>query len=109
MSDVTENNKELWIDLECLGLSSHQEDGYVVFYEEFNDEHPEPFPNLTWYSLRIALRALGYKVTKRVSVLRDLQAIFVSYHTNISQEIHQKATQVYNSHVDEICEERYVE
>jgi len=47
MEGLTEERKmELIIDLESMGLSSYNEGGFKVFYQQYNDKCPEPSTNV---------------------------------------------------------------
>ena len=106
------NANELWIDLESLVSCSHYDDGFAVFdYDYTHDD--EPADDTIHYLLRIALRALGYKIRKIEDTFGDKlvdgewvnQLIYRSYHTSIPKEEGNRMTEIWNQYCGEIFEE----
>ena len=109
---MTDEQKELWIDLHSLISSSTLEcechekntcpDGklsYLVIYYEYSKKHPEHIHNPTVYLLRKALRAVGHKITKIDNHLYDdFTAFMTEYTTSITEEEYNK-----NNHWNNWC------
>ena len=101
---VSEEQKELWIDLHALISSStlqcecHERntcpDGkpsYLVIYYQYSKKNPEGLYNPTTYLLRKALRAVGHKITNIDNHLfDDLSAFMLEYTTSITEEEYNK-------------------
>lgn len=117
---VSEEQKELWIDLHSLISSSTLECGcckkntcpdgnpsYLVIYYQYSKKHPEGLYNPTIYLLRKALRALGHKITKIDNHLYDdLSAFMCEYTTSITEKEYRESA-YWNEWVGEITTEHY--
>lgn len=104
--DDDDEKKELWIDLQSLMQCSTRENGYVVLYYQYNKDHPYPVNNTNTYQLRVALRALGYKITKYITYMDELDIKMIEYRTNIPEAVFE-ANNHYNEWLHEVCEEHY--
>ncbi len=99
------SKNELWIDLHTLFSCSNYENEYLVLNYDYTLEK-EPNDDTTHYSLRVALRALGHKITKiKVNFDDEGNAIFKSYYTSINREEGEEATEMWNKYAGEIYEE----
>jgi hypothetical protein len=90
---LSESHSELWIDLLSLVSSSCTEKGFTtIYYQYYKDENRDE--TLT-YTLRVALRALGYKITKIECVYDDnLNLRLKSYYTNIPPDVWAEARKI---------------
>jgi hypothetical protein len=101
-----EKQKELWIDLQSLIQCSTRENGYVIIYNQYDKDHPCPVTDTFTYQLRIALRALGYKITKWIRYMDGWDIKMIEYKTNIPEAVYEK-NNYWNKWIDEVCEESY--
>jgi hypothetical protein len=102
-------NEELWIDLGTLITCSTYENDFLNIWFRYDKENPKPEYDTIDYSLRCALRALGFKITKRTTTFAPgygLEVICVEYQTNIHRH-HDKWIQKYNNWLDSVAEEVY--
>ena len=118
--DVSEEQKELWIDLHalisssCLDCECHNKntcpDGkpsYLVIDYQYSKKHPEGLYNPTLHLLRKALRAVGHKITKIDNYLCDDLSAFMSvYRTSITEKEYRENT-YWNEWVGNITTEHY--
>ena len=117
---MTEEQKELWIDLHSLiscstlNCECHEKntcpDGkpsYLVIYYQYSKKNPEHLYNPYVYLLRKALRAVGHKITKIDNHLYDdLSAFMTEYRTSITEEEYNK-NNYWNNWIGDITTEHY--
>jgi len=95
---------DLWIDLSSLISSSMNENGFMVIYYEYDEN--DPIDNMIYYNLRLALRAVGHKITKTEnSIDENYKPTFVSYYTTITEQQHDMMTAIWNKHCEETMED----
>ena len=100
---------EKWIDLCSLISSSTIEDGKLVAYFQYHEDNPEPLYCTLTYQFRVALRAVGHKITKIKSLLTDdLECKMKEYVTTITKEESDKMTKAYNAWIVGVSEEEYI-
>jgi hypothetical protein len=103
--------KEAWIDLECLSQSATIENGFAVLYWEYcnRDGSIDPEDHTLRYKLRVALRAVGHKITKYITTYNDDGKLtFLEVVTSITEDEYMEAGRLYNKWVGETQEEEYV-
>lgn len=117
---VSEEQKELWIDLyalkSCSTLTCECHDkntcpdgkpSYLVIYFQYSKKHPEGLYNPTIYLLRTSLRALGHKITKIDNHLYDdLSAFMCEYRTSITEKEYRE-NDYWNEWIGNIITEHY--
>jgi len=109
MPELTDEMKEKWIDLYSLiSCSGYINDKLCIFYQ-YGDNHPYRLYTSTTYDLRIALRSVGHKITKKITHMYDLEVVMIEYHTSITKEEDKVATKWWNEWVGETHEEEYTE
>jgi hypothetical protein len=113
MAQVTEQNKELWIDLHTIDIAgSHKYDeNLTCMYLQFFNKNDTQLYDQTKYVLRVALRALGYKIVKVETVFNkdDFSPVCISFYTNLPHNLHDKSTALYNDWIRDTHEERFVD
>jgi hypothetical protein len=106
------DNKELWIDLHSLITTSSfdgDSDCMVADYHyERDDGSLEPCDDTLIYKLRIALRAVGHKITKISSGFNtQYRCVWKEIYTTVNKSEWEESTKLYNTWVNEVCVERY--
>lgn len=101
-----EHKKELIIDLQSLGLSSHNKNGFVVFYQQYNAICPEPSTNVLLCLLRRILRELGHKITKIENCYDDdFRLVQEGFTTDIPESDGELYRLTWNKYVEDVFEE----
>lgn len=108
MEGLTEEQKELIIDLESLGLSGSVENGFYVYFHQFSEKSDRDISGITVCLLRRILRGLGFKLLKVENHLdHNLELLQQAYYTNIPEEIGDKYSKIWNEYCSEIYEDIY--
>lgn len=103
MKHMTQRRKELWIDLHTLVESASFDTGFVCFDYDFTNHYMD---ESIIYNVRIALRSLGYKITKiKNHINSHYRCIFLEIFTNITKEDWEPTTPIYNDYVKDIYED----
>lgn len=100
-----DETKELWIDLQSIIKCSTRENGYLVIYCQYNKDYPCPLNDTYTYQLRVALRAVGYKITKWINHMDGWDIKMTEYRTNIPEDVYEKNNH-WNEWVGKVCEEQ---
>jgi hypothetical protein len=104
-AEIIFEDDEKWIDLSLLTKGTYIRDGKTIFYYQF--PRPCEYENDTLHTqLRIALRAVGKKITKVVCHYEKIcQPIQIEYHTDITEEEEENMTKLHNNYCSTIFED----
>ena len=90
------------IDVASLITSSYIENGFVVIFNQYCETYPEPSDNTYHYSLRVALRAIGHKITKHEKQYDDnCNCSMKKFFTTITEQEGELITKLWNEYIDE--------
>lgn len=98
---LPESDSELWVDLLSLVSSSCVENGFITIYYQYVKNSLGADETIT-YALRVALRALKYKITKIECIYNDeCELRQKSYFTNIPPDIWNDARKLESEWIQE--------
>jgi len=104
------DDKELWIDLHTLVPSSTDRSGFLHIFIEYSDKCPRPYSDPIIFNLRIALRALGFKITRIVNTMKsDGTDVMVKVETNVPSDLYKKSISIYNDWIGSVGEDEYAD
>ena len=100
-------DKELWIDLHTLVSCSSINNGFVEIVYQYTDDEPPRLDSGITYRLRVALRAVGFKITKLTRTYTFCDKLVMEiYSTNIPDALW--SFKEYNEWMDEVEADEHV-
>ena len=103
-----DKKKEQWIDLMTLFKCASYPNNFMVFHYQYNKENPESITNTIHYTLRIALRSVGHKITNIETTFDSNYSLLQeSYTTTITEEESNYACKLLSKYHEEVGSEEY--
>jgi hypothetical protein len=99
---MPEVSDDAWIDLQSLIHSSTIKDGLVNLYYAYDSDGR--YDESLRYKLRVALRAVGHKITKyKYAFDRNLKVVLFDVYTTITKEEDDRMTKLYKDWLEEVA------
>jgi hypothetical protein len=97
---------DLYIDFQLLFECSSIEHGKLSLYYENPPQNTGPLVS----QLRVALRAMGYKIERIENIMdSDLKLVWLNIYTDVPELVAQQMTAAYNAWNGEVVEDRIEE
>ena len=110
MEGLTEERKELIIDLMSMGLTRTYEDGFIILSGEYCKACPKPSDNVLHLTIRRILRELGHKLIKyKTFINKHFELIVEEFYTDIPEEKDEFYSKVWREYSEEVYEENSFE
>ena len=101
------DDKELWNDLHTLVPCATLDRGFLYIHYQYTEKYPQANPDPTLYNLRIALRALGFKITRIVKTMNSSTVTMMTIQTNVPSDLYEKTMSIYNDWIGSVEEDEY--